>query len=407
MQQSQKEIRLLGMADLESPRWEKQREASLARARGEDQGNEPAEYVAQETLFQLIRDIGGVREDVYEYLMTPRFRSIEAVRVVGELLCYAAPPEWLALSAEALKRSMGPMYVNEITEAYQAGIPISEVKAFLEKSNTVFEMCQYRRKYKTEELPDMMTGSEKEELPDSVTESEKEELPDMMAESDNDMQSEHVAKMITDAVMTTLQAMKLSEKEKAGTAGRAAANEEVELPDSMTGSRTEELPDSMAGSLAEAVPSRTWEEEEPAETGDAEFPGEEPEFSDGSEIVDNHILVTELKKEEEKLGKRISFFQYLLSRHMRRAFEKLEPEAQVGKIFEIMVEKGYGKRKVLAIRQLMKGGMTNEFVFALLEKDLTEAELEDLCETLIDKEAGARPAHELSEMPENETEEYV
>ena len=35
MQQSQKEIRLLGMADLESPRWEKQREASLARARGE------------------------------------------------------------------------------------------------------------------------------------------------------------------------------------------------------------------------------------------------------------------------------------------------------------------------------------------------------------------------------------
>lgn len=407
MQQSQKEIRLLGMADLESPKWEKQREASLARARGEEQGNESAEYVAQETLFQLIRDIGGVREDVYEYLMTPRFRSIEAVRVVGELLCYAAPPEWLALSVEALKRSMGPMYVNEITEAYQAGIPISEVKAFLEKSNTVFEMCQNRRKYKTEELPDMMTGSEKEELPDSVTESEKEELPDMMTESDNDMQSEHIAKMITDAVMTTLQAMKLSEKEKTGAAGRAAANEETKLPDSMTGSRAEELPDSMAGSLAEAVPGRTVEEEKSAETEDAGFPGEEPEFSDGSEIVDNHILVTELKKEEEKLGKRISFFQYLLSRHMRRAFEKLEPEAQVGKIFEIMVEKGYGKRKVLAIRRLMKGGMTNEFVFALLEKDLPETELEDLCETLIDKEAGAMPMHELSEMPEDETEEYV
>lgn len=115
-----------------------------------------------------------------------------------------------------------------------------------------------------------------------------------------------------------------------------------------------------------------------------EFTSEEiPDFPDGEELQDNHMLVKELKEAEEQAGKRISFFQILLSRHMKKAFAKLDAEAQVSKIFEIMVEKKYGKEKILPIRRLMNGGMSNEFIFSLLEKDFSEEELNELCDTLL------------------------
>ena len=65
-------------------------------------------------------------------------------------------------------------------------------------------------------------------------------------------------------------------------------------------------------------------------------------------------------------------------------YEKLDKETQIGKIFEIMVEKKYKKEKILAIKRLMNGGMTNEFIFSLIEKDISEEELNELCETLVE-----------------------
>ena len=78
---------------------------------------------AQEMLLNLILSLGGIRKEVWEYLLTPRFHDTQAVASVGRLLCYAAPLEWMELSVEALSRMAGTMYVNEITEAYQADMP--------------------------------------------------------------------------------------------------------------------------------------------------------------------------------------------------------------------------------------------------------------------------------------------
>ena len=102
---------------------------------------------AQEMLLNLILSLGGIRKEVWEYLLTPRFHDTQTVASVGRLLCYAAPLEWMELSVEALSRMAGTMYVNEITEAYQADMPFNEVKRIFESSDTVFEMCQRRREY--------------------------------------------------------------------------------------------------------------------------------------------------------------------------------------------------------------------------------------------------------------------
>ena len=167
--------------------------------------------------------------------------------------------------------------------------------------------------------------------------------------------------------------------EEAEHSDNMTGSEEAEHPDNMTGSEGAEHPDNMTGS-------------EGAEHSD-NMTGYENE--DGYDLLDHRVLMMDLKKEQEKSEKRISFFQILLRRHMKKEFSKLEKDDQVGKIFEIMVNKKYDKNQILSIRRLMNGGMTNEFIFSLLEKDLPETELTNLCETLLNEE------NDLSGLSEN------
>ena len=313
---------------------------------------------AQEMLLNLILSLGGIRKEVWEYLLTPRFHDTQAVASVGRLLCYAAPLEWMELSVEALSRMAGTMYVNEITEAYQADMPFNEVKRIFESSDTVFEMCQRRREYGI--------GQDKHQKkhPDNVTGSEE-------SKDENSLE-----KTVVNAVMEALQ---LHQKKTKKLSDNMTGSEEAEHPDNMTGSEGAEHSDNMTGS-------------EGAEHSD-NMTGYENE--DGYDLLDHRVLMMDLKKEQEKSEKRISFFQILLRHHMKKEFSKLEKDDQVGKIFEIMVNKKYDKNQILSIRRLMNGGMTNEFIFSLLEKDLPETELTDLCETLLNEE------NDLSGLSEN------
>ncbi len=337
---------------------------------------------AQEMLLNLILSLGGIRKEVWEYLLTPRFHDTQAVASVGRLLCYAAPLEWMELSVEALSRMAGTMYVNEITEAYQADMPFNEVKRIFESSDTVFEMCQRRREYGI--------GQDKHQKkhPDNVTGSEE-------SKDENSLE-----KTVVNAVMEALQ---LHQKKTKKLSDNMTGSEEAEHPDNMTGSKGAEHPDNMTGS-EEAEHSDNMTGSEGAEHSDNMTGSEGAEHSDnmtgyenedGYDLLDHRVLMMDLKKEQEKSEKRISFFQILLRRHMKKEFSKLEKDDQVGKIFEIMVNKKYDKNQILSIRRLMNGGMTNEFIFSLLEKDLPETELTNLCETLLNEE------NDLSGLSEN------
>ena len=337
---------------------------------------------AQEMLLNLILSLGGIRKEVWEYLLTPRFHDTQAVASVGRLLCYAAPLEWMELSVEALSRMAGTMYVNEITEAYQADMPFNEVKRIFESSDTVFEMCQRRREYGI--------GQDKHQKkhPDNVTGSEE-------SKDENSLE-----KTVVNAVMEALQ---LHQKKTKKLSDNMTGSEEAEHPDNMTGSKGAEHPDNMTGS-EEAEHPDNMTGSEGAEHSDNMTGNEEEEPSDdmtgyenedGYDLLDHRVLMMDLKKEQEKSEKRVSFFQILLRRHMKKEFSKLEKDDQVGKIFEIMVNKKYDKNQILSIRRPMNGGMTNEFIFSLLEKDLPETELTNLCETLLNEE------NDLSGLSEN------
>ena len=104
---------------------------------------------------------------------------------------------------------------------------------------------------------------------------------------------------------------------------------------------------------------------------------------------DGHALMKELEEEERMMKERVSFFHILLNRHMKKAFQKMDEKSQITKIFEVMVQKRFHKDKIMSIKKLLDGDMPREFIFSLLDKDLSAEELQDLCETLLENKEEA------------------
>mgnify|MGYP004577420111 FL=1 len=383
------EQEILTLQELDSEEWKVRARESVEHAYDEA-GNSTVESDAQETLLNFILNIGGIRRDVYEYLLTPRFRDPSAVASVGILLCYGAPCEWIELVVEALDQNSvtGNFYVNEITEAFKAEIPVAALQQLLRESTTVFDFCQKKialmkatqmHTRKGQEKTDILEKADPQEeaMPGKVSKQESGEEPSAAS----DGIEAGMAKAVTDAVLA---AMKGFLGQKKSTLIVTESKGELDSEPS-SWERNDEHKDTITRRQVKVGILRKQREEpinipDPAQEQEG---AEAPEFPDGQEILDAKMLVTELQKEEKAHSDRVSFFQLLLSRHMRKEFEKLDEDAQVGKIFEIMVEKKYRKDKILSIRKLMNGGMTNEFIFSLLEKDLPEEELTELCETLV------------------------
>lgn len=356
------EKKILTREELKLPEWKKMAEHSveLAYVREKDDAAKIAE--AQEVLLNFISDIGGIRSDVYEYLMIPRLQNAVEVTYISSLLCYTAPLEWIRLSLEALEKNQicGAFYVNEITEAYKAGVPVEAIGKMLEEADTVIGFCRNITEFKA-------SGSMEEK--------------NSLIEDRRDIGAEELTRIVSGAVLDAMRDFAESGKNAAVTDSKGelpVKGERAEAPLRENGKDQKSFEDAKTEEGEDELVT-----DKERERGEEEESASAPEFPDGKEILDNRMLVTDLEQARKAQGERVSFFQILLSRHMKKIFEKMDKEAQVGKIFELMVEKKYRKEKILAIRRLMDGGMTNEFIFSLLEKDLPEEELKELCDTLV------------------------
>lgn len=410
----EQEKKILTREELKLPKWKKMAEHSmeLAYAKETDESARIAE--AQEVLLNFISDIGGIRSDVYEYLMIPRLQNAVEVTYISSLLCYAAPLEWIRFSLEALERNQicGAFYVNEITEAYKAGIPVEAIGRMLQKAETVIEFGQNMAELKTS--GSVTEKSSREDCGRTPAYSSSTADREYLKEDRTDIREEELARIVSGAVLDAMREFAGSGKNAVTTDSKGelpVKGEREKAPVSGNGNRyTQEKPNPKPSQkkYQESFEDAKTEEregelvtEKERECGEEEKNSGVPEFPDGKESLDKRMLVTDLEQARMAQGERVSFFQILLSRHMKKIFEKMDKEAQVGKIFELMVEKKYRKEKILAIRRLMEGGMTNEFIFSLLEKDLPEEELKELCDTLV-TEMPVETGKAENVMPENE-----
>lgn len=130
------------------------------------------------------------------------------------------------------------------------------------------------------------------------------------------------------------------------------------------------------------------------------------------EMLTEKILLTDLNEQEEKSGKRLSFFSTLLKHHMRMQFLKLPEERQGAKLFEIMIGKGYGKKEIRLVRIIKDSGMNYEFLYNLIDSNVTLDKLEELVEAFapsaastLDTSGNGTDSHEFqSETDEDDDE---
>ncbi len=324
---------VLTLEQLKQPEWMDRAEHLLQLTYQKETGEQTVESEAQEMFLQFVKNMGGIRADVYEYLLlSPRFHDVAEVTAAGMLLCYGAPLEWIKLVLRAFEKNRvsGALYANEITEAYKEGVPVEQVSNLLNETKTIFEFCQKRLRNDYSVAEDRWTAET------------------------SALEKERLEEIIISAVHTAMETFEEREKKF------KKVNEEPENQIFQE-----------AGKVIEEVPE---------EREEAKVQTEVPE----QDMLSRKTLVFDLEKVSKEHDNRVSFFEILLNRHMKRMFEKLDKETQIGKIFEIMVEKKYKKEKILAIKRLMNGGMTNEFIFSLIEKDISEEELNELCETLVE-----------------------
>lgn len=371
------EVRILTRDTLELPVWQERAKYSVKMTFDVQTKERTEESEAQEALVNFIFNLGGVRQDVYEFLLFPRFKSTVQVASVRTLLCMAASVEWLMLAAAAIEKDdiSGVMYVEEITEAYKNGMALEKVREILEKSGTAFEMCQYRIHHADLTLPDKMTQSDVEHLAQTVKAAVLTAMREFMEENQGNPVPwgyEGKKEVQKDAAeQNQVPALPVEREWNEPVINKPEEKEQKE-------NKQEEIAEDLLHNMVEKME-------------------EIPDFPDGNEIMDGRILMAELTEEEKKYGQRISFFQILLNKHMRKAFAKLDEKEQMGKIFEIMVERKYGKEKILNIRRLMNGGMSNEFIFSLLEKEYSQEELSELTEALLSENLPEKSRRDVGE----------
>lgn len=405
----------------------KTRDESIERLKDAD-GLDTDASKAQEAIFYYILHVGGAREDVYNYLLQSKWKDIPTVTAIRPLLYYLAPVEWIKL-AEKVQEREETFFLKEVVSAYTEKIPVEDAGKMIEESKSLIEVCrrrvEYVKKRETEQekkymradgaiqteillLKNMINHLELElgsyklvsqskqgEVCDTVTQSEADHaatvkftdrkklyqgngfILGMPAGGRNfsvDENHDFIPQMETGDSDTATPAAEAGEHDK------VTQGEEYTEHDTVTQSRVEKVPDIVTQSEENI-----------------------PEFPKGDDAMEGKLLVSDLQKKEKEAGRRISFFEELLKMHQKKAFLKLEEEAQIGKLFEIMIGKKYGKEKILAIKRLLDGGMSKEFLYSLIEKDLPEKELNDICEAILSGDGEDQTSE--NKIPVDETEE--
>lgn len=394
------------------------------------EGLEEEKAAIKNQVFGYLIELGGVREDVFEFLLTNNFNSSRAFANSTDLLCSNADVKWFHLIQQIQDKSNTVYWILEIVRNFNEGVPIEKAESFLQISRTPFEMSRLRVAYLEEhgvsENNSILKSIENVEsiLEEYLKENEEykqkiDELSRLLEEKNRQLEDFDTDKLKEELSNKTVEILyyhnlykevqlENREKEQMIAEMQQTVNEQKAIILELKNAAKAEIELPAMGSVEELEKTEEAKDEvivieKNNSVNDAEeieeIPMEQPVIDDGSELYQNRILYDTIKKKESESGKRVSFFQELLKIHGKKQFLKLDKERQVTKLLEIMVAKSFHKDRAMCIKKLMDGGMTTEFLYGLIEKDTSAEELEELCMVLLN--------HETQEInPEEEYEEY-
>lgn len=432
--------------------------------------------VALQNFFDYIKKLGGVRKDVFLYLLEHPIANKYYFAEILDLFHDNAALEWFELIIKAQNHyTNGRFMIKEIMMAYESGIAVEDVAEYMGKARNPFEMSRYRLSYHNENDDKLQTAlleniskvfeemsqenndavvhakeldnERNKELEERILQLEKElevakeekyssrdsyikekeknvelrvhikELEEMLEQEKKDIENsaskaEQESYQKQNQLLAHLEQLesRINQLENMrflvpneGQSDRYMPAQIVEVepePEEPLLEPTEKEPDQKIEEemvVHRDEPSKEPEEqinESVAEKSSMDVEAYKSEAISATLAVDEvsddvneqevmkkeKILLTDLAEQEEKSGKRLSFFSTLLKHHMRIQFLKLPEERQSAKLFEIMIGKGYGKKEIRLVRVIKDSGMNYEFLYNLIDSNVTLDKLEELVE---------------------------
>lgn len=270
-------------------------------------------------IYSYLKQYGAVRRDVYEFLLQ-KWMTLHKTdyNFLVEFLSSQAERAWYDLFSRIGQASLvNTLYKREVMEAYRGGIPIGIVTACYDASETPYDMGMAVR---ANEVMSEEQHNEVQYLREQLQKAQEE--------------AQHFKEQLQMAQDEVKRLQSNYEKE--------AMEEEREKN-------------------VEKVVAETNEEEN----------AEENEEEDSLE----YEAAMEEKKEVVRKGK---LFQSLRRFRQRASFEKMTEQKKMEELFVLLRQQKYTPKMIRDVRTVIEYGISFDFLYAFIESEVTEKELEAL-----------------------------
>lgn len=292
-------------------------------------------------IYGYLKQYGAVRKDVYEFLL----REGEVFckpdyNFLIELLRGQAERAWFELFLQIGNETLATsLYKREVIDALRKGMPVEVVKECYEKASTPFDMCMLLQRTAQNHVQDMENEETEEKKEVILLKTQLREAMEKLVQANEEL--ERLRK-------------KYEGEEKSQDIQEEMQEEKVSMPEdnhSMDGSQEE---------IKEWVPE------------------EENIFKEIiSSTVPEDTVRDSSKKKALKIG---NLFQRLRRIRQRAVLEKMTEQRKMEELFVLLRQQKYTTDMIKAVRKLIEYGITFEFLYAFIESEATEAELEALVE---------------------------
>lgn len=286
-------------------------------------------------IYSYLTQYGAVRRDVYEFLLQ-KWMTLHKTdyNFMVEFLSSQAERAWYDLFSRIGQASLvNTLYKREVMEAYRGGIPIGIVTACYEASETPYDMKMAVRASKV--------------MSDEEQHNEVQYLREQLQKAQNEAQhfKEQLQKAQNEAQHFKEQLQKAQDEVK-----RLRSNYEKEAMEEEREKNVENVV---------------------AETDEAE----ENEEEDVEEDSLGYEATVEEKKKVVRKGK---LFQSLRRFRQRASFEKMTEQKKMEELFVLLRQQKYTPKMIRDVRTVIEYGISFDFLYAFVESEVTEKELEAL-----------------------------
>ena len=300
-------------------------------------------------MFKYIESLGGVRKDVFEYLLQADISNKECVHMCTELFNDTSiGVGWYQLMIDGIpgKAKTGnlKLWGNGILKAIKEHMPKEVVENFLNSSDTPFHFNYMISNYLE------MQKAETDEIEKTVGDISEYEVKLEHLEADKQFLEKQNKELLQETIV-------LRQK-----LGKALVEGDILDENKKLKEQVEDFKKLLSMAMQEKDDSNEMVKEE--------------------SILDGSVHMVDIQKQTDISVRRGKLFASLIKGYQQRQFEKKSEEEQKSLLFQMMVDHSYGKKRILAVKKWMEEGVSLSLIYLLILKNPSEEEFYEVLSSM-------------------------